>query len=98
MCIRDSMSRLASQTSVHNWRWNMLIPQFCAPVWSWMIDAMILNGEQVENAPAKWQPPPAALLDPDKEGTANQRLVRNGAMTWQQMIAESGEDPAEQLD
>lgn len=92
------MSRLASQTSIHNWRWNMLIPQFCAPAWSWMLDAMILAGEKVENAPAKWQPPPATLLDPDKEGTANQRLVRNGAITWHQMIAESGEDPDEQLD
>lgn len=92
------LGRLGAQASIHDWRWNMLVPQLCAPIWSWMLDAMILAGAEVERAPAKWAPPPAQLLDPDREGKANQQLVRSGQMTWPQMVREQGEDPDEQLD
>ncbi len=92
------LGRLGAQADVHDWRWNILIPQFCAPVWDWMLQAMILAGAEIEKSPAKWAPPPAQLLDPDKEGKANQQLVRSGQMTFPQMIREQGEDPDEQLD
>jgi lambda family phage portal protein len=92
------LGQLGAQADIHDWRWNVLIPQFCAPAWDWMLQAMILAGADVENAPAKWAPPPAQLLDPDKEGKANAQLVRSGQMTWPQMVREQGEDPDEQLD
>lgn len=92
------MSRLASEGDIHDWRWNMLVPQFCAPAWKWMLDSMLLSGDAIDVAPAEWSPPPAQLLDPDKEAAAYQRRVRNGQMTWPQMIRELGEDPAAQLD
>lgn len=92
------MSRLAHQGDVHDWRWNMLIPQFCAPAWDWMIQAMIVAGENVEDTPPEWSPAPMPILDPDKELTAYQKAVRNGFMTWPQVIRELGEDPQAQLD
>lgn len=92
------MSRLAAQGDIHEWRWNMLIPQFCQPAWSWMLEAMLLAGDVIDASPAEWSPPPAQLLDPDKEAAAYQRAVRNGQMTWAQMVRELGEDPTAQLD
>ena len=91
------MSRLAHQADIEDWRWNMLIPQFCAPAWSWMLTALRLAGENVGDAPAEWTPPPMPILEPDKEGTAYQRLVRNGFRTWSQVIRELGYDPRDQL-
>jgi lambda family phage portal protein len=91
------MARLAHQRKLHHWRWNMLIPQFCSPVWAWAVDVLALAGEQLDLAPVQWIAPPMPILEPDKEGTAYQRLIRNGAMTWPQMISELGEDPKAQL-
>lgn len=89
------MGRLAHQADVHHWRWNMLVPQFCAPVWGWMQQALtIVDAIQVGTAaPAEWHPAPMAMLDVDKESKAYQQRVRNGQMTWPQMVRELGEDP-----
>lgn len=87
------MARLAHWGDVHDWRWNMLIPQFCAPAWTWMLEALQLAGEAVEVSPAEWTPPPAPMVDPDKEGTALMRMVRSGAMTLDEMVREQGYDP-----
>ncbi|MES2170549.1 MAG: phage portal protein [Actinomycetota bacterium] len=92
------MARLGHQQDVHHWRWNMLIPQFCAPSWLWMLQALNLSGVQVGTTPAAWHPAPMPMLDVDKESTAYQRRVRNGQMTWPAMIRELGEDPDAMLD
>ena len=89
------MARNAHMGDVHDWRWNMLIPQFCAPAWEWMLEAMVLGGEDVEVAPAKWTPPPLPMLDPGKEADATSKLVRTGQMTPDEMVREQGYDPDE---
>jgi lambda family phage portal protein len=91
------MSRLAHQGDVDDWRWNMLIPQLCVPAWGWMLGAMRLAGEDVEDAPAEWTPSPMPILEPALEGAAYQQLVRNGFRTWPQVIRELGYDPRDQL-
>jgi lambda family phage portal protein len=95
------MARLEHWNNVHDWRWNMLIPQFCVPAWGWMLYAMSLSGVNVganvaagdPTPPAVWTPPPMQMIDPEKEGLALGRLVRVGAMTPDQMVREQGEDP-----
>lgn len=91
------MARLAHQGDVDSWLWHMLIPQFCAPVWRWMLQAMILANEDVEDAPAEWSPAPMPLLEPDKEASANQKMIRIGLKTWAQVVREQGLDPDAQL-
>lgn len=91
------MGRISMRSDVDDWRWNMLIPQFCAPVWEWMLDAMILAGDRVEQAPAEWHPAPMPILEPEMELKAYALAVRNGFMTWPQVIRELGYDPREQL-
>lgn len=89
------MSRLAHQSDVEDWRWNMLIPQFCAPAWAWMQEQLLLSGLEIDSEPAEWTPPAAPMVDPDKEGMALMRMVRAGAMTPDQMVRAQGFDPAE---
>jgi lambda family phage portal protein len=87
------LARIAHLADIDDWRWNMLIPQFCAPVWSWMIGALNLLGEDVEDAPAQWTPPPLRMIDPNTEGQALMRMVRTGALTVDEMVREQGFDP-----
>ncbi len=91
------MGRLACKADVEDVRWNLLIPQFCDPVWNWMLSALILAGEPIANSPAEWSPPPMPILEPGKELDAYETAVRNGFMTWPQVVRELGYDPREQL-
>lgn len=88
------MSRLRHWARVEDWRWRMLIPQFCDPVWAWAMQAAAIIADiPAVTPPVAWTAPPMPLLDPDKEGLALQRLVRIGAMTWPEMVRERGYDP-----
>lgn len=89
------MARIAHYASVNDWRWNMLIPAMCQGVWDWAMQAAVVNGEIPEGSDlaARWTAPPLPMIEPDKEGLAYQRQVRNGMMTHDEMIREMGGDP-----
>ena len=87
------MSRLAHWGNIHDWRWNMLVPQFCDRVWDWAMEAAVFDGSITEAPAATWTPPPMPMLEPDKEGLAYSRLVRAGVMTHNEMVREQGNDP-----
>jgi lambda family phage portal protein len=87
------MAQNAHYRDVDDWRWNMIIPQFCVPAWQWMLDALLVMGLPIEDSPADWTPPPRPMLDPDKEGQANSRMIRAGQMTHDEMVREQGYDP-----
>lgn len=91
------MARIGARSDRDDLIWNMLVPQLCQPAWTWMLDAMILAGEQVEQAPAEWSPAPMPMLDPKAEAEAYCTAIRNGLMTLAQAIRELGYDPFEQL-
>ncbi|HET7500646.1 MAG TPA: phage portal protein [Kofleriaceae bacterium] len=92
------MARLAHWANVSEWREHMLLPQLCDGVWRWVMQ----HAAQVNGWPTvpsvEWAAPPAPILEPDKEGLAYQRLVRNGVMTLPQVIRERGGDPIAQLE
>ncbi len=91
------MARLSHWQNVHDWRWNMLIPQFCNGVWGWFMQLAAGMNNWPETPSALWSPPPMPMISPEKEGLAYQRLVRNGVMTLPQVIREQGEDPETHL-
>jgi lambda family phage portal protein len=91
------MARIAHWGNVHEWRWDMMIPQFCDPVWSWFCEAAVFSGRAESIVPAEWTPPPMPMIEPDREGLAINRLVRSGAMTFSEMIREQGNDPESHL-
>lgn len=90
------MSRLRHWDSVYDWRWRILIPQFCDPAWAWAMQAAQIMG--LKEAPAAyWTAPPMAMIEPDKEGLAHQRNIRTGITTLPEVLRERGHDPDELL-
>jgi lambda family phage portal protein len=92
------MSRLQHWAKVDKWRWQMVIPQFCDPVWAWAMESAQILGAVGDQVPkAKWTPPPPAMIDPANEGLAYQRSIRTGIMSLSEAIRERGYDPDELL-
>ena len=87
------MSRLRHFARVNEWRWNLIIPQLCDPVWTWAMDAARLLGATDTIPAAEWTAPPLPMLDPDKEGLAYQRKVRSGLQSWSEAVRELGYEP-----
>lgn len=88
------MSRLREWARVEDWRWRLLIPQLCDPVWAWAMTAAALAAQPITNAPtAEWTPTPMPMIEPDREGLAYQRNLRIGAITWPEMVRERGYIP-----
>jgi lambda family phage portal protein len=85
---------MAHWANVEDWRWNMLVPQFCAPAWGWAMKAAALAGliGAGEAPRADWTPPARPMLDPDKEGLAAMRRVRAGVATLPEVVREQGKD------
>jgi len=76
---------------IDQFRWQILIPQFCQPVWD---RVMSLAGIE---ASVSWTPPKWEWVDPAKEAAAVQTNIRNGLTTLREAISEMGYDPDEQL-
>lgn len=92
------MSRLAHQERIHDWRWRILIPQFCDPVWGWVMETAAIAGlVRDPTVKAKWTPPPFAMVDPVSEGLAAARNVRACLTSLSETIREQGYDPDELL-
>jgi lambda family phage portal protein len=87
------MARLSHWGNVRDWQWNLLVPSLCQGVWSWAMEAAVLAGAISEAPSAEWTAPPMPMIEPDKEGLAYSRLVRNGVMTHAEMVREQGGDP-----
>lgn len=90
------MARLEHYDNVYDWRWRLLIPQFCTPVWQWAMEAAAIMGAG-ESAGVRWTAPPIPMIEPDKEGLAAMRNARAGLQTVPEMIRERGHDPDEFL-
>jgi lambda family phage portal protein len=95
------MSRLRHWARVEDWRWRMLIPQFCDPAWAWAVEAArvanVVNMPIEMSLPAEWTAPPMPMIEPDKEGLAYQRNIRTGIQTLSDAIRERGYDPVDLL-
>lgn len=91
------MGRLRAWDDIEDWRWIVLVPQFCDPVWSWFMQALAILEAVPARARVEWTAPAAAMIDPEKEGLAYQRNVRIGALTWPEMVRERGYNPTRQL-
>ncbi len=87
------MARLKHWARIEDWRWRMLVPQFCTPVWGWAMEAAQILGVVAEPPAVEWTAPPMPMIEPDKEGLAYQRNIRSGIQTLSDAIRERGYDP-----
>lgn len=90
------MSRIRSWDRVHCWRWDLMIPQFFAPVWGWAATlAPATNGAAAAIPPGyavEWTAPPMPMLDPAQEGNAYRANIRAGLQTLSDVHRELGSD------
>lgn len=91
------MSRLRHEARIHDWRWRVLIPQFCDPVWNWAMQIAVIFGHASTVPMAKWTPPPLPMINPSEEGLAAQRNIRTGISSLSEEIRARGYDPDELL-
>ncbi len=87
------MSRIRHWARVEDWRWRILIPQFCDPVWSWTMQAAAIMNMAPADAGVEWAAPPAPMVDPVNEGLAIMRNVRSGIQSLSDALRERGMDP-----
>lgn len=89
------MSRLRHEARITDWRWRLLIPQFCDPAWAWFIQVATIFGQAAPDTRAQWTAPPLPMVDPANEGLAEQRGIRTGIKSWSESVRERGYDPDE---
>ena len=87
------MSRIRHWARVEDWRWRIIIPQFCEPSWRWFAEAAQIMGLVGDDTAVEWSAPPAPMVDPVNEGLAIQRNVRSGIQSLSDALRERGMDP-----
>lgn len=92
------MARLEHWDNVYDWRWRLMVPQFCDPTWQWAMQALQIMGIAGDQPPAaQWTAPPMPMIEPDKEGLAIMRNARAGIQSIPDAMRERGLDPEEML-
>ena len=74
---------------------NLLITQFCEPLFLWFLDAASLCNLPTKSIRASWAKPKRDFVDPVKEVEAYALLVEQGFMAHSDVIKEMGRDPDE---
>ena len=80
------------------WRWNMLIPQLCDPVFGWFKQAANLKYGTPLDARVEWRPPHREMIDPTKEVEGLRMEIRAGFKDREQVCDELGQDADRVLD
>jgi lambda family phage portal protein len=81
--------------NVDSWRWNMFIPQFCARLERWFLDAYGISDDATAQRKytMDWTAPHREMIDPAKELKAFKEAIRSGLMSWQEVLRMLGYDP-----
>jgi lambda family phage portal protein len=89
------MGWLEFQRNIETWRWQILIPQMCDPIWRWFVEAAGAGRPQnpLADVSIVWTPPRREMIDPTKEYPATRDAIRSGLKTWSEAVRELGEDP-----
>jgi capsid protein len=75
-------------------QWHVVIPQFCEPIWRWVMEMAATMGRIPDpGIAAEWGPPKFESVNPLQDVQADILEVRSGFATVQQMIAKRGYDP-----
>lgn len=89
------MAKIDVTNNFKSWQYNMMVPQFCAPVWQWFINACMVAGKLTHPIRADWTAPRVQQLDPVKEVSAQVTAIKGGLATLSEIIRETGREPEE---
>lgn len=86
------MGWIEMSRNVQVWQWQLMIAQFCLPVWAWFRDAATLTGLRAEGVSSEWTPPKREMIDPTKEISATVNAVRAGLISLSEAHRQAGYD------
>ncbi len=89
------MAKIDVTQNFRSWQYNMIVPQLCAPVWDWFMQASIVAGVLDKYTPAEWTAPRVQQLDPVKETEAQIKRIQGGLATVSETLRETGREPEE---
>lgn len=93
------MAYLEFKKNVENWRWSILIPQFCDPTFKHFLSwCEFVKGINTDGVTVDWIPPSWSMLDPSKEIEAMTSAMRSGLMSYQKAVRELGYEPEDMLE
>ncbi len=85
------MGWLEFQRNLESWRWNILIPMFCTPVFNWFLESVnLVHGINIDNVKVDWTPPRREMIDPLKETKADILSIRGGLKSLDEIHREYG--------
>ena len=84
--------------TIETLRWQVFIPQFCAPVWKRFIDRAYIAGviNKVDYG-VTWTPQKFEMVDPLKDAQADMLMLRTGTLTLREAINNQGYDFEQQM-
>ena len=84
--------------NIKQWRWQLIIPKMCAPIWHWFLEGAELLGYDTQGVGVTWTPPRREMIDPGKEISAMKSAIRSGLMSLSEAQRQLGYDPEDILD
>jgi capsid protein len=84
---------LVFQRLIDVWRWQAVIPQFCAPIGGWFLDAATVPLGGPSRVGLDHTPPHRELISPKEEVPMMRDLVRSGLSSKSELIRSLGYDP-----
>lgn len=87
------MGHLEFQRNIEAWRWQVIIPQFCNPLFKWFLEWCELMGVKTDGITVEWTAPAREMIDPTKEIAAITASIRSGLKTLPEALREQGQDP-----
>jgi len=91
------MGWLEFQRQIENWRWHMVVPDLCMPVFEWFLEAAEMAGENIKGIDADWTAPRREMINPEAETRAMVIGVRAGLLSQPEAIRQLGDDPEKVL-
>lgn len=93
------MGWLEFQRNIENFRNHILNPQVNNVAFDWFTDAAIIAGiTQQKPTRPRWTAPRRDMIDPAKEINAMKTAVRNGFVSWSDVVRENGYHPQDQAE
>lgn len=92
------MGWLEMNRNVAVWQWQVMVSQFCGPVWAWFRDAATLIGARPEGVSVEWTPPRREMIDPSREIGATVNAIRAGLMSISEAHRSAGYDSEKVLE
>lgn len=86
------MSWIEMGRNISNWRWRMLIPQLCVPIWDQFVRTAKIAGTDLDGVIAEWTAPRRELVNPKEEIAATVAEIRAGLLSISEAVRERGFD------